>query len=631
MSDPLLPTRWAIGFVALTLSCNPALQPVKTDAPVTDAPIADAPVTDRLTAVRPFGVNMNQLLFFYLGLQQGGATTARQQLHDAAAMGATYARLSATPYWPNDMTGPTGWVNHPDAYFAAFDAMIADARAAGVHLLPSFLWLPYLFCDIAGEPRGKFFEPDSASRALFNQFVTAVVSRYKDNNAIFGWEIGNEFNFMVDAAIGSCNVCNGGTADHNCYLAPSLGTPCQRTDADLVYLCNSCRGVSSAQEDIQTFTAEVATLIRSIDTAHHISSGNAMPGQAQWHLAHSSPANPDYTWDTPAEFDEVIGRFNPPPIDLLSVHLGASDFPRFGPSDPSGSATLLHLKALAAAANQQFYIGEYGEPGADRVCNGVVVDACGGDPSRQVTSRMMDDYLRLQIPFASIWTFDYLTQACGTGYAQACFSFDAQDQVATWFTAHDLATTQCAGALDGTACAAGTCQSEKCTSPAPVAVVTTVSSVDFTKADAASAWAVFTNCTSCKPGTFTYNGAGYFTLASFDLACTGDCSYPGVRAFGPRIAVTPGLYNVRFTARASSAHATPIVSVFQDETESAFHLLVVQAAMGTDFVVGGDGDEFPAAVAGQHGSTKYIRLSLQLLDPNATLDLQQFTVERIGP
>ena len=51
----------------------------------------------------------------------------------------------------------------------------------------------------------------------------------------------------------------------------------------------------------------------------------------------------------------------------------------------------------------------------------------------------------------------------------------------------------------------------------------------------------------------------------------------------------------------------------------------------TDFVVGGDGAEFPAAVAGQHGATKYIQLSLQLLDPNATLDVQQFTVERIGP
>ena len=91
------------------------------------------------------------------------------------------------------------------------------------------------------------------------------------------------------------------------------------------------------------------------------------------------------------------------------------------------------------------------------------------------------------------------------------------------------------------------------------------------------------------------------------------------------------MYNVRFTARASSAHAIPDVSVYQDETGNAFLQLTIQAAMGTDFVVGGDGAEFPAAVAGQHGATKYIQLSLQLLDPNATLDVQQFTVERIGP
>src|SRR5437879_6349676 len=88
-----------------------------------------------MPAVRPFGVNMNQLLLFYLGFTSGTAADARRQLQDAAAMGATYARLTATPYWPNQMTGPKGWVNHPDVYFAGFDAMIADARAAGVHLL----------------------------------------------------------------------------------------------------------------------------------------------------------------------------------------------------------------------------------------------------------------------------------------------------------------------------------------------------------------------------------------------------------------------------------------------------------------------------------------------------------------
>src|SRR5262249_25213704 len=131
--------------------------------------------------------------------------------------------------------------------------------------------------------------------------------------------------------------------------------------------------------------------------------------------------------------------------------------------------------------------------------------------------------------------------------------------------------------------------------------------------------------------TFTYSGAGYWTLASFDLPCTGACSYPGVRAFGPQIPATPGLYNMRFTARASSAHAITDVSAFHDAKNNAFLQLTVHAAVGTDFRVGGGGTVFSAAVAGQHGDTKYIQLSLQLLDPNATLDVQQFTVERIGP
>ena len=53
--------------------------------------------------------------------------------------GFTHARIMGSPYWPIDMTGPSGWVEHPDVYFAAFDALLADARARGIRLMPSLL------------------------------------------------------------------------------------------------------------------------------------------------------------------------------------------------------------------------------------------------------------------------------------------------------------------------------------------------------------------------------------------------------------------------------------------------------------------------------------------------------------
>src|SRR5438067_1729060 len=67
---------------------------VTSAADTTRSDTATVTVAAALPAVRPFGVNMNQLLLFYLGVTSGGATNARQQLLDAAAIGATYARLT---------------------------------------------------------------------------------------------------------------------------------------------------------------------------------------------------------------------------------------------------------------------------------------------------------------------------------------------------------------------------------------------------------------------------------------------------------------------------------------------------------------------------------------------------------
>src|SRR5262249_22355833 len=70
-------------------------------------------------AVRaPIGVNMPDLLWAYLGIAPTTADGARKIMDDARAAGITHARFIANVFWPDDLVGSTGWVTHPDAFFA---------------------------------------------------------------------------------------------------------------------------------------------------------------------------------------------------------------------------------------------------------------------------------------------------------------------------------------------------------------------------------------------------------------------------------------------------------------------------------------------------------------------------------
>src|SRR5262249_22466812 len=140
----------------------------------------------------PIGVNMPDLLWDYLGIAPTTADGARKIMDDARAAGITHARFIATVFWPIDLTGPNGWISNPDGYFAAFDALVADAGARGLRLVPSLLWNQYLFPDYAGEKVGQLFVPGTATRTIAESYIRAVVSRYRGHDTILFWEIGNE-------------------------------------------------------------------------------------------------------------------------------------------------------------------------------------------------------------------------------------------------------------------------------------------------------------------------------------------------------------------------------------------------------------------------------------------------------
>jgi hypothetical protein len=138
-----------------------------------------------------------------------------------------------------------------------------------------------------------------------------------------------------------------------------------------------------------------------------------------------------------------------------------------------------------------------------------------------------------------------------------------------------------------------------------------VGSWTFGGASGTSGWTVFTNCTSCTPGTFT-STTGYAELASHDLPCTGSCSYPGAYAFSPSVAASPGHLTLRFQARAAAAAAAVNVTAF-DAGKNALAQTVANVDAGA-LSTSGATFTLPA-------NTASVVAEVQVTSPNGTLDV----------
>ncbi|MBI2378909.1 MAG: hypothetical protein HYV07_33245 [Deltaproteobacteria bacterium] len=519
------------------------------DARSSDAAIADA-MAPPLPAVRPVGLNMPNLLHAYLGSAPIGPSEARAQIDHARAFGFTHARFIASGYWPVEMSSGTGWIADPGAYFAAFDDLVADARARGLRLVPSLLWNLFLFPDLANEPVSRLFTPGSATRRLAEQYVTDVVTRYADDDAILFWEIGNELNLNADLDMSSCDVCAGTATPNACGgLAPSLGTPCRRTALDSFYSCDSCRGQSGVAQDLPAFTASIASLIHAIDPTRRVSTGHAYPRPSAEHLAHNPCPSCDWTEDSPAEYATTLARLHPPGVDIVSVHhYFGSDAARFGSTDETGLDLLERTASLVPSLGKELYVGEYGElrEGATSGCGDEI---CGGDPTKASTRSLLGAMATSAVPYSALWAFEF-QQFCAA--TPTCYTVSSGEDLIRAMQTSDRAYGSCAGRADGEACPIGQCRAGDC---APV----TVARFDFglTEAD----WVSWTNCSGCQPGTVSRQPGGsgpVMELTSNDLPCTSGCAYPGVYALSPELTVpsSAGELTIHFEAQVMNGSAT---------------------------------------------------------------------------
>ncbi len=234
-------------------------------------------------------MNLFPLLFYYLPASgvTGGRTTAIDRMTSACSRGFTFLRVSGSLYWPSQMN--SSYIAYPEAYWAAYDTMVADARSCGCRLMPSLFWNAFMFADLSGEPLGTGVrDPTSFTSQAMHRYAAELVSRYAANDTIAAWEFGNEWNLLLDLDM-------EGSTDGS---APSLGTPASRTRADNV-----------STDDWMTFAAGIVATIRDHDTLKRpISSGHAVVRSCAEHLRASYHA-PQRDWgaDSLQQFMQVRG------------------------------------------------------------------------------------------------------------------------------------------------------------------------------------------------------------------------------------------------------------------------------------------------------------------------------------
>jgi len=304
------------------------------------------------TAFRHAGVNLFDIFWGAWGSGGPNATmqTSLAAIRDAAASGYRVARTFASPW------GYTGWawfdLSTRDAYWAAAAALIAEAEARQLKLIPS-LWHG---CPDTGSPcnpaqalfnetyREFITNATSLTRLALKAYHQDFVARFKHSPAILFWELGNEMNLFFDG----------------CSYDKSPGA-----------FISTAEGL--------TWQRDATAYIKAVDPERPVNSGMAVPRSRAKHLMNTpggggacvTPANPQgdcaaacttVPVDSQADFVDMLALYSAGQ-EVLTGHFYGCAAPYGNLSwcdDPASTLPLQVLVETATTLQKPLYVGEFG-------------------------------------------------------------------------------------------------------------------------------------------------------------------------------------------------------------------------------------------------------------------------------
>jgi hypothetical protein len=233
-------------------------------------------------------------------------------------------------------------------------------------LIPSCFWNLSTVPDLVGEPCNHWGDTNSRTIAFMREYTRAVVTRYLQSPAIWGWEFGNEYNLAADLP---------NAAEHRPPTVPALGTPAHRTADDELTHAN-----------IRVALREFAIEVRRYDPQRIIVSGNAFPRVSAWHQAKELISQRD----TRSQFADMLAADNPTPINTLCVR---------GYDLTTDIGRLDQAMTVAQATKKPLLVGEFGVPGHLT------------EESKAKFAMILSAIETNRIPLAALWVLDFDGQA----------------------------------------------------------------------------------------------------------------------------------------------------------------------------------------------------------------------------
>lgn len=324
---------------------------------------------------RPFrGVGVNYFDLFSRTFDQPQDTSTLSNLTSLAQAEIPFVRFMCGRYWPAEQRI---FLTNRTAFFEKLDRVVRCAETNKLGLIPSLFWHVATVPDLMEEHLDQLGNPESKSIAYIRQYTTEIVTRYRNSPAIWGWEFGNEYNL-------DCDLPNH--ASHRPPIQPGLGTPSTRTERDELEFAQLKVAFQAFSETVRKFDPERA-----------IFTGNAAPRTAAWHNVNRN------SWDTDSrdQFEEMLLRDNPDPINTLTVHL----YPESSGSYPGNTKSIGEFfRAANASANRAgkpLFLGEFGVP----------AQVGSLKKQQEVLQEFLHAIREHQIGLSAYWVFDFPPQS----------------------------------------------------------------------------------------------------------------------------------------------------------------------------------------------------------------------------
>ena len=315
------------------------------------------------------GIGVNYFSLFYRTLKDPSDTSYQKELSRLSKAGIPFVRFMASGFWPAEWEL---YLRDKDAHFKLLDSVVKSAEQANVGLIPSLFWNLSTVPDIVGEPIDQLGNPKSKTIEFIRQYTKEIVLRYKNSPAIWGWELGNEYNLVADLPNAS---------EHRPPVWPTLKTALKRTERDEL----------SSKAMLTAFT-EFAHAVRMHDKHRSLLTGNSIPRTSAFHNSK------DKSWkkDSREQFEEILLRDNPDPYQMICVHLYPDKNNKYAAGTSNIADLVKTVQDISIKAKKPLFIGEFGAP-----------VTLGEAKARSSFLELLEAIEVNKIPLSALWVFDF--------------------------------------------------------------------------------------------------------------------------------------------------------------------------------------------------------------------------------